>query len=378
MNAQDERRMLVISYEYPPLGGGGAKVVDGIVSRLIDQGYKIDVVTMGFRGLPRHEERGALNIFRIPGIRRNQTMCHAYEMLPYIVIATFVAWKLARKNNYAINHTHFILPDSLISAFVKKMVGVPFVTTAHGSDVPDYNPNRFKFMHKMLGPIWRRLTLQIDCIISPSFFIEKLIRKLNSDARVRIIPNGIDLDKFSPAATKKKMVLCVTRMFERKGVQYLIEAFDKIGPADWKLCIVGDGPYLADVEAMAKDKDNIDVLGFLENDSADLRNLYEESAIFSLPSASENFPIVLLEAMTAGAAVITTKHTGCADVVGDTAELVTPRNTDELAAALRRLIDDPDYRKELASRGRKRVEDNFSWESVVDQHTQLYREIIKP
>ena len=375
MDGGTARRMLVVSYEFPPLGGGGAKVVDGLISRLAERGYEIDLVTMGFRGLPREEVRPGLHIYRIPGIRRNQSMCRAYEMLPYILLATVRAWRLARKNAYHINHTHFIFPDSLISAVVKLTTGLRFVTTAHGSDVPGYNPNRFQLMHKLLLPVWKWLTNRIDCIVCPSSFIRNLILESNPAANAQVIPNGIELDKFSPNATKKKQILCVTRMFERKGVQYLIEAFVRLGRDDWALKLVGDGPYLETVQELAEGHANVEALGFLENDSKELRRLYEESAIFSLPSASENFPIVLLEAMTAGAAVITTHGTGCADVAGDTALLVTPRNTDELEDALRQLTADDDRRLRLAALGRERVERYFSWPAVVDQHIDLYERL---
>lgn len=375
MTGPDKKRMLVVSYEFPPLGGGGAKVADGLVRRLVRQGHAVDLVTMGFRGLPRHEAREGLRIHRVPGIRRNQSMCRAYEMIPYVLIGSVVAWRLARANDYRINHTHFIFPDSLISVLVKKLTGLPFVTTAHGSDVPGYNPNRFRRMHKLLAPVWRWLTAQIDCIICPSSVIRDLILKNNPAARTLVIPNGIEPDRFEPNGEKRNQVLCVTRMFERKGVQHLIEAFKRVGRDDWTLKIVGDGPYLETVREKASGAPNISVLGFLENDSIELRQLYEESAIFSLPSASENFPIVLLEAMTAGSAIVTTSGTGCADVVGDAAELVPPRNTDELAAALARLIDDPARRREIAARARARVEQQFSWEAVVNRHLALFDEV---
>ena len=375
MNDQNAKRMLVVSFEYPPLGGGGAKVVDGLIRRLLEKGYEIDLVTMGFRGLAREESGNGLRIFRIPGIRRNQSMCRAYEMLPYIILGIIKAWRLARKNDYQINHTHFIFPDALISAFVKIATGLPFVTTAHGSDVPGYNPNRFQLMHKTLLPIWRWLTTRIDRVICPSSFIQGLIHKSNPAADAVVIPNGIELDKFSPYIEKKNQVLCVTRMFERKGVQYLIEAFLLQAREDWTLKLVGDGPYLESIEEMADGEENIEVVGFLENSSDELKSLYEESAIFSLPSASENFPIVLLEAMTAGAAVITTKGTGCADVVGDTGILVTPRNTPEISEALGQLIDDVELRQEIAKQGRERVEKFFSWPAVVQLHVDVFNEV---
>ena len=371
-NSQPPYRLLVISYEYPPLGGGGAKVVDGLTRRLADSGYMVDVITMHFKGLARVEKSGNLTVYRVPGMRGNLTMCRPYEMVPYLIMATFKALSLTGKNRYAINHTHFIFPDSIVSALVKAIRGVPLVTTAHGSDVPGYNPNRFQLLHKLLRPVWGFLTNRIDCIVCPSEFLQNLIHENNPGAATVVIPNGIELNKFSPHAPKVQQILCVTRMFERKGVQYLIAAFKKLDPPDWKLILVGDGPYLDEVKAHADGYRAIQVLGFLENDSEQMRQLYENSSIFVLPSASENFPIVLLEAMTAGAAVVTTRGTGCENVAGTTALLVAPRSTRDLESALEKLMTDKELRERIAAEGRARVESLFSWQSVIDQHLNLY------
>ncbi len=77
--------------------------------------------------------------------------------------------------------------------------------------------------------------------------------------------------------------------------------------------------------------------GYVDNNSPELRELYETASIFVFTSESENFPIVLLEAMAAGAAIITTSGTGCAEVVGDAAILVPPRDPEAIRAALEQL-----------------------------------------
>ncbi len=369
------KRLLVVSYEYPPLGGGGAKVVEGLVTRFLNRGMAVDLLTMGYKDLPRYEEHGALRIYRTPSIRRNQTVCAAYEMIPYLLFAIPKALRLARQNDYVINHTHFIYPDGLISSVVKLFTNLRFVTTAHGSDVPGYNPNRFKLLHILLRPIWQLVTGRIDRVICPSDHIRKLIHAANPNVDAVVIPNGIDPDRFSPMREKKCQLLSVTRIFERKGVQYLIEAFNRNARPGWTMKVVGDGPYLEELERLAEGHLNVELLGFLENDSDELKELYETSAIFSLPSASENFPIVLLEAMIAGAAVITTEGTGCADVVGGSAELVTPRDVDQLAESLARLMDDEEYRVRCGREGRERAESLFAWERVVDKHLELFEQV---
>jgi glycosyltransferase involved in cell wall biosynthesis len=95
--------------------------------------------------------------------------------------------------------------------------------------------------------------------------------------------------------------------------------------------------------------------------------------IFVLPSESENFPIVLLEAMAAGLAIITTRGTGCAEVVGEAALLVPPKDVAALRAALCRLLCEPALRAALGAAARRRLTENFGWPVVAREHVALYQ-----
>src|SRR5690606_26576952 len=103
--------------------------------------------------------------------------------------------------------------------------------------------------------------------------------------------------------------------------------------------------------------------GYLEPEQ--LKQEYESASIFVLPSASENFPVVLLEAMSAGCAVITSNTTGCAEVVGDAALLVPPKDSGAIRKQLLTLINDPKRCRELGKHGRERVEREFAWSTVA-------------
>ena len=115
--------------------------------------------------------------------------------------------------------------------------------------------------------------------------------------------------------------------------------------------------------------------GWLDNQSPELKALYESSSIFVLPSEAENFPISLLEAMAAGLAIVTTEGTGCAEVVGPTGLLVPVRDEASLASALKRLADDESLRHRLSQAARRRVESQFSWPAVTRQYLKLYSEV---
>lgn len=370
-----EKKVLILSYEFPPLGGGGAKVVAGLTDEMIKAGYTFDIVTMGYRGLSRKEVRNGVTIYRIPCIRRSQSMCYFPEMIPYLIMAFPLVLYLVKKNNYILNHTHFIFPDGVLSCLVKRFTKLPFVVTAHGSDVPGYNPDRFKLLHFLLSPFWKFVTNFADKIICPSATIEALIHRSNPKAKTQVIPNGIDVTKFDPNRVKEKKVLSVTRLFERKGVQYFLYAHNELKPA-FEVNVVGDGMYLETLKKIVAEKQiKANLLGFIDNESPELKKLYEKASIFVFPSEQENFPICLLEAMVAGLAIITTKDTGCAEVVGDAALLVEAKNVADIKAAYKKLVEDETLRKELGEKARKRVEKLFSWDRVREDTCLVYESI---
>ena len=214
-------------------------------------------------------------------------------------------------------------------------------------------------------------------IICPSHSLEDLVKNAFSHSKTTIIPNGFDINRFLPGKAKENRILILTRMFKRKGVQYFIKAIEGID-FDYEVHIVGDGPYLDDLKSLAVSLGvKIKFWGFLDNQSEKLKNLLEASKIFVFPSEAENFPIVLLEAMSTGMAIITTKGTGCEEVVSDTALLVKPKDANGLRDALLKLIHNPFLCEKLGKMARKRIIDNFSWEAVAKRYLKEYEKHIK-
>ena len=358
------------SYEFPPLGGGGARVVNGLSRELVRFGHQVDLVTMGFKGLPRHETVGGVNVHRVPCTRLRKSVCTPPEMLSYL--SRMLLTGCNGSGPYDLQHFHFIFPDGLLSLFERKHGHLPLIITAHGSDVPGYNPNRFKVLHRLMAPLWKRVTRAAEQIVCPSRSLQSLILAKNREARTTVIPNGIHEDHLRPDREKKKRIVVVSRLFERKGVQYLLEAVDGIA-LDHEIHVVGEGPYFSALERQALEIDaEVKFWGWLDNDSEELKELYEGSSIFVLPSASENFPIVLLEAMAASMAIVTTEGTGCAEVVGDAALLVTPRDSGSLRLALQRLAGCESTCRDLGRAARRRLEENFTWTAVARRYVELY------
>jgi glycosyltransferase involved in cell wall biosynthesis len=365
--------LLMLSYEYPPIGGGGGKVVQGLAREFVRRGHQIDIVTMKFDAPVKKESFSEVNLYRVPCIRKSESVCHTHEMASYIAFAMARVQRLVKEKRYELNHTHFILPDGIISYFLKKKTGLPYVITSHGSDVPGYNPERFRVQHKIFAPVWKAVVRNADLIVCPSETQRSLLLRKKPDTHSCVIPNGIDPRSFDPNYKKQRRILVVTRMLQRKGVQYVIKALRGFD-SGYEVNIVGDGPYLVTLRDIAtREGVNVKFRGWLENGSKEMKELFETSRIFIFPSEAENFPIVLLEAMAAGLAIITTKGTGCAEVVGDCALLVSPRNEKEIRNAINILTTDESLCKELGKSCRRRLEDKFSWEAVAGKYLDIFQ-----
>ena len=366
-------RVLMLNYEYPPLGGGASPVTKSLAEEIVRLGHTVDVVTMGFKGLKQKEEINGVTVYRVPSLRKSQEVCHTHEMLSYCISAYRFLPKLLRDNKYDICHTHFIIPTGFVSYLNKSKV--PNIISSHGSDVPGHNPNRFSFQHELLKPFWRKVVKNADRVITPTNYLKDMVLK-NVDAdNVVVFPHGFDISSFNPKKKEKKILL-VSRLFEFKGFQYFLDAIKDLD-IDYEINIVGEGPYK---EALVKKtklvKADVNFLGWLDNKSPEYRELYETSSIFVFPSAAESFGIVLLEAMASGCAIITTNTSGCSEVVGDAALLVRPKSSEDIRNVLTKLIDNERLISELGGKARKRVEDKFTWEKIARNYIEVYEELI--
>jgi glycosyltransferase involved in cell wall biosynthesis len=331
---------------------------------------------MAFRGLQKYEVQGGVRVHRVPCLRGSVDISHPYEQATYMMRALPAAVRLAKVNDYDLMHCHFIIPDGLVALAIRRRFRIPLVVTAHGSDVPGYNPDRFRILHRLISPVWRATARSIDTIACPSRFLEELLLEREPAARTVAIPNGFDLDKFAATKSRTRSILVVTRMLERKGVQDVVRALAGTD-LGFEIHIVGTGPYLDTLKELARQLQvNARFHGWLDNNSDELKALFETSAVFILPSHAENFPLVLLEAMAAGMAIVTTGQTGCREVVGDAALLVPTGDETAIRSALQQLVSDADLRERLGRDARARIENLFSWPSVARQYMDLFERLL--
>ena len=361
------------SYEFPPLGGGGAPVAADIVDALADLGHEVDVMTMGFRGLARREQpRPGVRIFRVPSWRRHRHICSTKEMATYLLPALWQALALHRRRRYDVCHCHFIFPTGVVGWLLNRLTGLPYVISPHGSDVPGFNPDRFGVEHVMLRPLWLAVVRRAAAFCFATRYLRDLfLRAAPGNWRIDIIPHALSLDDF-PQTRHDPRVLFSGRLLPRKGAQVLLEALEDVEMPGWQVHIVGDGPMRAEVERRARRmKIPTFVHGWLDRTSDTMRELWGSASILAFPSLMENLSMTLLEAMACGMAVVAVRAGGTPDAVGEAGVLVEPGDVAGLREALLALMRDETRRRELGAAARRRVQEMCAPERVARLHEAL-------
>jgi glycosyltransferase involved in cell wall biosynthesis len=210
-------------------------------------------------------------------------------------------------------------------------------------------------------------------------------------SKVRIIPNGVDVEKFKPKDTqvmrqqfgldKEPCVLFVGSLIPRKGLNVLVEAAKKIvkEKAETKFLIVGDGPLKNQLSISLESANltgNFKFLGNLEED--ELSAVYNCADVFVLPSIQEGQGIVLLEAEASGKPVVAFDAGGVNESMlnGETGLLVKRKSDEELADALLKLLDDRNLREKMGVNGRRFVTENFTWNICAQKMLNVYHEAL--
>jgi glycogen(starch) synthase len=382
MTAPRAPRFLLINYEYPPLGGGGGNATQQIGRALVKRGAKVTVLTAGHRSVPRRANDRGVQITRIWAARRRQDRCSIFEMLVFLAHALLIAPGLARQTQADAALVFFGLPCGPVGWWMKKRLGLPYVVSLQGGDVPGFMSDELALHHRLSGPVISAVWREAAAVIANAEGLAGLARAHAPDVAIDVIPAGADLDAVTPPDTPTLegpvRLLFVGRLVAQKGLDVLFRALTMMkGHDDWTLTLAGEGP-LKDELALAAQQlgigDRVTFRGWLER--GQLPAVYRDADAFVLPSRDEGMPNAMLEAMAAGLPVIGTRVSGLSEVVieGKTGLLVPPDDADKLNHALREMIEDRDRMFSMGQAARKRVEDHYSWTAAADAYmTELCR-----
>jgi glycosyltransferase involved in cell wall biosynthesis len=385
-------RILVLNYEYPPLGGGAAVATAAVAQGLAERAVQVDVVTGGTgtaaeRCTPEsgHEcfEHPGLRVFRVRSSRTGVHQAGMGDAASYLIAALPLIRQLMRTHTYDAIHVFFSLPTGALLPLLD-LRGTPVVVSLRGSDVPGYDPHNrpLQLAHFLLTPLTRWIWRRADRVVAVCESLGRLALQTCPDLRYNVVPNGVDLSLFHPRTEPRQpgpiRCLAVARLIERKGLGDLIRAMALLERGRFQLEIVGGGSDEVLLRGLAAELGLANEVRFVGPvPRAEVARRYRAADLFTLPSSAEAFGNVFAEALASGLPIVGSSIGGIPDLVehGTNGLLVQAGNIEGLAGAIRYLGGDPELRQEMAQRNRAKAEANLEWSQVTRRYLATYEAI---
>lgn len=228
----------------------------------------------------------------------------------------------------------------------------------------------------LVGQVERELQLADHIFVQSRFSARTLIEHGIAAEKLVRTPLGVDVRRFVPATERAAhpfRVLFVGQVMLRKGIQYLLQAWQQLGWRDAELWLVGK--TMADARPVLREYGNLPgvrVLGYVPDQVA----AYQASDVFVLPSVEDGFALVVAEAMACALPVIVSDHTGAADLVddGETGFVVPYHQAEQYARALDALRANTERAKEMGRAGHATAQ-RQTWDAYRAQLTQAHRQL---
>lgn len=378
--------ILMVNYEFPPLGGGGG-IANRLMARELAKRHHVEIVTSHMRGLPRYESANGMHIHRIPVLLR--TSRHAASLISLLTFPPGGSWRgltLARQRRFDVLSTFFAVPSGVASMVLAKVLGLPHVLTIIGGDIHDptkaLSPSRHALLRKVVSVVLN----QADRVVAISSDVrERALSLYNPNKDIRVIGLGLTppvFEKMTRAevgySPEDFIVVAVGRLVRRKGFRHLIESVKYIRDSQVRVVIIGDGPERAALGHLVRQLgvgSKVDLLGFVPEEEK-FQYLSIADA-FVLPSAYEGFGLVFLEAMHCGLPIITTNVGGQAEFLEEprTGFLLDRADATQIAGRIKTLMDYPEVRKQMSEFNQERVK-HFHIEKVAVEYERMFEEAI--
>jgi glycosyltransferase involved in cell wall biosynthesis len=339
-------RILVLNYEFPPIGGGGGRFSADLCRHLARFGHEVRVQTSRFRGLPDREVLDGYEIYRSWSGRSQAHTCTVPEMAYYLAANFVPALRQAFSWRPQVVNVHFAVPTGVLAWIIRRAVGIPYVLSAQLGDVPGGVPvqtdHLFRWVKPFTVPIWR----EAAAITVPSSEVVELARRAYG-LSAQVVPNSVELEALNPLPPKVHRpirLVFVGRFSLQKNLVFLLEVLAKLRDLDWRLDLVGDGPVRGELEDLSRREGlagRVRFHGWVAPEVATA--VMRASDLLVMPSLSEGLPLVGLQALGLGLALATSDHRSFQDLVEDNINGFTCPATEVEAFArrLRDLLADP-------------------------------------
>jgi glycosyltransferase involved in cell wall biosynthesis len=275
------------------------------------------------------------------------------------------------------HHQYFTTtPPALAAA---RRLGIPSVLTLHIASLESFRGWRGAVARTYGSTMGARLISQADAVVGVSDAVANSART-RPHQRVRVIRNGVDLDRFSPNQVREpgSRVVFVGRMIANKGPDVAMDAFRMVlerAPGA-TLAMVGDGPMAVGLRRRIEEEGLAESITFLGM-RGDVADILRQSDVFLRPSQVEGMPLTILEAMATGLPVVACDVGGVAEIVtaGVTGHVVSPGSVTEVAGAVLDILADRAKSTAMGAAGLRRVREGFSWDTATAAYLELFAEL---
>jgi glycosyltransferase involved in cell wall biosynthesis len=375
-------KVLMLNYEFPPIGGGAGQAHLAILRQYAERkDIQVDVLASApSPGFSVEKLSDNVTIHTVGVHKKNLHYWRKIEVVEWVARATPPYRRLLKESRYDLVHAFFGLPTGWLCYRTAGLL--PYIISLRGSDVPGEHA-RLQLEYKLLGPLLKRIWTRASALVACSEGLKKRAIKFLPSVDIDVIPNGVDLNRFHPAAVRNMSgelkLLTVGRLSVTKRVEKLIEAVEILSKKgrDVRLTISGGGGLLEQLKNLVERKkltDVIDLTGRIESEK--MPDVYRQNDIFVSASMQEGMSNAMLEAMASGLPIITTRCEGVEELITDNGIIVEQDSVESLAGAINKLSQDEQAYKSMCFAARHQAE-NFGWDKVAEDYIKLYRRILE-
>ncbi|MDA1169339.1 MAG: glycosyltransferase family 4 protein [bacterium] len=357
--------ILMINFEYPPLGGGGGVATHDMAHELSKR-HTVHVLTTAFKGLTPEETIEGVVVHRVPVLGRLSLPTATFvSLITFAPAAFFVGMRIMKKTKFDVIYAQFVIPSGLPAAWLSRLYKVPFILTFVGGDIYDPSKGISPHRHWLLRAVIRWIASIADARTAISTDTKTRTIELHRVKEpITVVPIGLT-PQHTPEASRSTFdfadedIICVSigRLVPRKGYDILLAAWKEVPRA--KLVIIGDGPLKSQLAALIEEcglSERVRLMGQVDEETK--FQLLSLADIYVSAAQHEGFGIVFLEAMRAGLPIIATNDGGQTDFLsdGEHALLTAPHDIDAITRAVKKLIDQVELRTAMGQRNKKAVE----------------------
>lgn len=341
--------------QFPPHVGGVGVHIHTLSKKLVSEGHEVYVITYPHKEIKDIDGIHVIGTkgLNIPGVRGLMFKKNAKKALE----------NLLKNEDIDIIHGHYLFPAGAAAVEVGNEHNIKTYVTAHGSDMFEL----YKSQPLMRSTI-RNVLKNADGVFAVSNALRHEIVAtgvVGIAEKTKISWNSVDINKFNNVANDsfknenglrdKPIVLFVGNLIKRKNVESLLEA-KKIANSDYYLVIVGNGPLFKKLNKKVEDENIRDVIFTGSRD--DVENIIPSCDVLILPSFSESFGLVLIEALACGKPVIGSDVGGISEIINENVGLlVNPKKVSSISKAIDKIISDDELKTVLSMNARNRAKD---------------------